>query len=461
MSKLLNNFLNRNNILTLTLLFSDAFAVVLAFLASYFLRNKGIFRIFLDVVQPIAVYLQALPIAILILLIAFALIGLYEPKKRRTQISEMYTSFQTITVWILFIMAGSYLYKFDYSRIIVMLFYIFTVTFIVLGRILVRNLQTRLSFYGFGKVNILIVGVGKLAHEIKHRIESYKSVGFNFVGFVASKTSQKEKVLGTLLDLPKILKKYKIDEVYIADPSLSDEKILNLVAECFDTKAKFKITSNIFDLITGTIDMANLENIPSLDVGKIHFPWWKRIYKRTFDILFSGVSLIFTFPFWLVIMAAIKLDSKGSAILTQTRIGENGRLFKMYKFRTMRHGTSLYNEAPSYRNDGRVTKIGKLLRRFSLDELPQFVNILKGDMSVVGPRPEMPFVVKKYTYWERKRLEIKPGLTGLWQILGRKDLPLSENLEYDFYYINNQSFILDLVIILKTIPVILKGRGAY
>lgn len=451
MSKALNNILNKNNILTLTLLFSDAFSIVLAFLASYFLRNKGIFRIFLDVVQPILVYLQALPIAILILLIIFALIGLYEPKKRRTQISEMYNSFQAITVWILFIMAGSYLYKFDYSRIIVILFYIFTVMFIILGRILVRNLQTRLYTYGFGIVNILIVGSGKPAQEIARRLKAYKSVGLNFVGFVNRTPS----------NLRKILKKYEIDEVYIADPSLSHEKILSLVASCFETKAKFKIVSNIFDLITGTVDIVNLESIPSLDLNKVYFPWWKKVYKRLFDILFSITALIITSPIMASIILVIKLDSHGEAILMQTRVGKNGKSFIMYKFRTMKDDSALYKNAPKEKNDKRVTKIGKFLRRTSLDELPQLINVIKGEMSIVGPRPEMPFIVKKYNSWEKRRLVVKPGLTGLWQILGRKDLPLSENLEYDFYYINNQSFILDLVIILKTIPIILKGSGAY
>ena len=459
MSKALNKFLYSNNGLVFALVISDVFSAVLAFLLAYSLRNKGIFRVFLDLVQPLSVYLQAIPIAILILLIIFSFSRLYEPKQRKTRISETYNVFKAVTLWLLLIMGGSYLYKFDYSRIIVILTYFFAAVFIIVGRLIVRNLQTGFVKNGFGRVNILIVGAGSAGRQIAKRLDYYKDVGFNVVGFLDDR-NDKGKVLGNLSKLNMVVKKYNVQEVYIADPTLSHETILTLVAKSL-LGTKFKIVSNIFDLITGSVDITNLERIPSLDVGKIHFPWWKRIYKRTFDILFSAVSLVLTFPFWLVIMTTIKLDSKGPTILTQARIGENGRPFNMYKFRTMRHGTSLYNEAPESKNDERVTRIGKVLRRFSLDELPQFINILKGEMSVVGPRPEMPFVVKKYTHWERKRLEIKPGLTGLWQILGRKDLPLSENLEYDFYYINNQSFILDIVIILKTIPIIIQGRGAY
>lgn len=183
--------------------------------------------------------------------------------------------------------------------------------------------------------------------------------------------------------------------------------------------------------------------------------------KRIFDLVFSIFTLVIASPIIAVIVLAIKLDSSGKAVLLQQRVGKDGKLFNMYKFRTMYKESSLYQKSPRKRNDKRVTRVGKFLRRTSIDELPQLINVLKGEMSIVGPRPEMPFIVKKYKQWEKRRLVVKPGLTGLWQILGRKDLPLHKNLEYDFYYINNQSFILDLVIIFKTIPVVIRGIGAY
>jgi len=459
MSKALNRFLNCNNILVFILVLSDVLSLVLAFLLAYFLRDKGIFRIFLDVIQPISVYLQALPIAVLTLLVAFSLGGLYEPKQRKTQISEMYNVLRAVTLWLLLIMASSYLYKFDYSRITVILTYFFAAVLIIFGRLLVRSMQYNFLKKGYSRTNVLIIGAGRLGREIETRLKLYAPL-YSVVGFIDNSASKDLRMLGRLEDLNIIIKKHRIQEVYIANLSLSRETILDLVARS-SSPTKFKVVSNIFDLVTGSIDIANLERIPSLDVNRIHFPLWKRVYKRTFDVLFSTISLIFTFPLWLVILAAIKLDSLGPGVITQVRIGENGKTFKMYKFRTMKYDTSLYNKAPVAKNDARITKVGKLLRRFSLDELPQFINILRGEMSVVGPRPEMPFIVKKYTYWEKKRLEIKPGLTGLWQILGRKDLPLHENLEYDFYYINNQSFALDIVIIVKTIPIVMKGTGAY
>jgi len=439
-------------LLTIALILVDAIAVVFAFITAYFLRDKGIFRFFLGSIQPIEVYFRVLPAVILLLLFIFALFGLYEPKQRATKISEMYKSFQAVTLWILLIMAGSYLYKVDYSRIVVLQLYFYTLVFIAFGRLLVRQLQIRLLSNGFGQVNILIIGTGRQAQEIAERLQRYKLVGFNLVDFVHS---------DKLSSLNTLIKKYNIDEVYIADPTLSQQKILNLIAKCPYKNTKFKITSKIFDLITGSVDIRNLEAIPSLDLSRAYFPFWKRIYKRIFDVIVAGIGFIVSSPFWLIIVLLIKLDSKGSAIISQTRIGLNGRQFKMYKFRTMHNNAMLFQKSPRDKDDSRITKIGRFLRSTSLDELPQIINILKGEMSIVGPRPEMPFIVKRYSEWEKKRLLVKPGLTGLWQILGRKDLPLSENLEYDFYYINNHSLILDLVIILKTIPVVLLGKGAY
>jgi len=438
-------------------LISDIVSSALAFFTAYSFRNKGVFRSFLDSVQPIEVYLVALPVAILILLAIFSFSGLYDLRQRRTQLSEMYRVFRGVTLWILLIMAGSYVYKFDYSRIIVVLFYIFTAIFVILGRLLVSKLYP----YGFPKLNIVIIGYGNTAQKLAKRLKEYKSMGYNFVGFITQKKATEKNILGSVSNLRKIIKTHRIDEVYIADSALSREKVLNLIASCFDVPTKFRTTSNIFDLITGTVDIANIENIPSLDINKTYFSWWHIVYKRFFDILFSAFALIIASPIFAAIIIAIKLDSSGKAVLLQQRVGRDGKLFYMYKFRTMHYDSSLYKKSPRERNDKRVTRVGKFLRRTSLDELPQLINVLKGEMSIVGPRPEMPFIVKKYKQWEKRRLVVKPGLTGLWQILGRKDLPLSENLEYDFYYINNQSFILDLVIIFKTIPVVIRGIGAY
>ena len=183
--------------------------------------------------------------------------------------------------------------------------------------------------------------------------------------------------------------------------------------------------------------------------------------KRFIDVGFSAAALLIFAPLWILIIILIRLDSKGRAIFFHERVGLNGKTFRLYKFRTMHETVGAQEYAPTAPNDARVTRIGKFLRHGSVDEVPQFWNVLKGDMSLVGPRPEMTFIVEKYNELQKKRLLVKPGLTGLWQIYGRKDLPLHENAEYDYWYILHRSAALDLLILLKTVTVVITGKGAY
>ena len=181
--------------------------------------------------------------------------------------------------------------------------------------------------------------------------------------------------------------------------------------------------------------------------------------KRIIDIALSSIFLLIAIPFFIIIPFLIKIDSQGKVFIIQKRIGFKGKEFYIYKFRTMKKYVDLYKISPTNNFDSRITKFGRFLRRTSLDEIPQLYNVLKGEMSLVGPRPEMPFIVLKYSNNEKKRLSVKPGLTGLWQIKARKDIPLYKNLDYDFEYINNQSVLLDLKILLKTIPALIKGKN--
>jgi lipopolysaccharide/colanic/teichoic acid biosynthesis glycosyltransferase len=185
------------------------------------------------------------------------------------------------------------------------------------------------------------------------------------------------------------------------------------------------------------------------------------IFKEFADRVAALLAIIITLPLWWFLALLIKIDSAGPAFFTQTRVGKNSRHFTVYKFRTMFKETNPNEPAPLNVKDQRITRVGRFLRRWSLDGLPQFLNVLKGDMSIVGPRPEMTFIVKDYEPWQMQRLKVKPGIAGLWQVTGRKDIPLHQNIEYDFYYINNRSFMIDLAIILKSIPAIFFKKGAY
>ncbi len=186
-----------------------------------------------------------------------------------------------------------------------------------------------------------------------------------------------------------------------------------------------------------------------------------RFIKRILDVAISLSALVLFSPLWLAIIILIKIDSCGPAVFSHIRVGENGKIFRLYKFRTMYQGVGSQEFAPTNLGDKRITGMGRFLRRTSLDEVPQFWNVLMGEMSFIGPRPEMQFLVEKYDSMQKKRLLARPGMTGLWQVLGRKDLPLHENAEYDYYYILNRSLFLDLQILLKTVRVVVSGKGAY
>lgn len=423
----------------------DSIAALLAFFATYFIRNS------LQPIQPLTVYLPAIPISLITLIFLIHSFGLYSLKKRLTPLSESYSLLQVIFIWELFLMSGAYLSKTDYSRAVIISLFPTTIILLLITRYFVRLAHRHLLVQGRGVVRVLIVGQGRVAREIATRLKRYSPLGVIIVKLIP------KSHLGRLYSL---LSKLNINEVYLADSTIPRERLLNLIAACPTPNVKFKLASNIFDLATGMVDIANLESIPALDLTRPQKPVWLAT-KRGMDLCLSSIFLLLSLPFWLLIIVLIKLDSPGPAIIHLSRVGLMEKIFAMYKFRTMFNHHSDDKPAPKSKLDRRVTKVGKILRHTSLDELPQLINVLRGEMSLVGPRPEMPHLVKKYRPWQSKRLDVKPGLTGLWQILGRKDLPLAENLEYDFYYINNQSLLLDTTIILKTIPKILLGSGAY
>ena len=216
--------------------------------------------------------------------------------------------------------------------------------------------------------------------------------------------------------------------------------------------------------------LPGIEELKNRTYGNILAPEFaqtlkRKIFYRTLrgisDRILALLALTVFSPLLILLIIAIRIDSKGKAIFAHKRIGKNGKPFTLYKFRTMRADCGAEEHAPVSLSDPRITRIGKILRKTSLDEVPQFWNIIKGEMSLIGPRPEMPFIVKQYGEKEKARLLVKPGLTGFWQIAGRKDLPLHENVEFDLWYIENRSIKLDLIILIKTVSVIFSGRGAY
>ena len=268
-------------------------------------------------------------------------------------------------------------------------------------------------------------------------------------------------LLGDIDALREVAIERGVSEVFVALPSLGHTRMLSLVLDCEDLGITFRCVTNLFEVLTAGTQIDLIDDLPLVRLGResVH-PLYEPL-KRLFDVCGAAVGLVLVAPIMLWSALRIRSSSPGPALFSQERVGRRGEKFRIYKFRTMQVDTDPNAAAPTTRDDERVTAYGRWLRQTSFDELPQLVNVLRGEMSLVGPRPEMPFIADTYDAWQRRRLAVKPGITGLWQILGRKDLPMHENLQYDFYYIRNRSLGLDASIVIRTIGAVLSRRGAF
>jgi exopolysaccharide biosynthesis polyprenyl glycosylphosphotransferase len=300
-------------------------------------------------------------------------------------------------------------------------------------------------------------------------------MGIKLVGFLDDDTKKRRSevdIVGNLDSAREVILKEKIDDVVIALPQRAHEMVNWLVSTLHDLPVKVWIIPDYFHLALHKANVEEFAGIPMLDLRAPALTDYQRMVKRVFDLSIT----IFLLPVSLLIMALIaigtKIEGPGPVFFKQKRVGENGRLFDMYKFRTMvpeaedlRHLVEKINEDGNIVHksdyDPRVTRVGRFLRKTSLDELPQLYNILIGDMSLVGPRPEMPYLVEMYEPWQRKRFVVPQGITGWWQVNGRSDKPMHLHTEDDIYYVQNYSILLDFQILLKTVLVVLRGKGAF
>ncbi len=329
-----------------------------------------------------------------------------------------------------------------------------------------RALERRLRARGWCDARALVVGAGTTGIRLLQRLEDHASSGYEVVGFLdddplASSRAARRPVLGRLSELREIALRHAVDEVVLAIPSLSHERLLALVLECDGLPVSFRMVTGLFDVLTSAAPVELLDDMPLVRLGAPRAGRAYRLLKRAFDVAGAALALALTAPLWLWIAWRIRREDGGPVLFRQLRVGKGGVPFLLWKFRTMRTDAEPYAPSPSERGDPRVTRFGRFLRRTSLDELPQLLNVLRGEMSLVGPRPEMPFIVEQYDEWQRRRLLVLPGITGLWQILGRKDLPMHANLQYDFYYIHNRSLLGDAWILLRTAWAVVSGRGAF
>ncbi|HEY0071120.1 MAG TPA: sugar transferase, partial [Chloroflexia bacterium] len=328
------------------------------------------------------------------------------------------------------------------------------------------------------ETRVLIVGADKRGAEVANEFRRQRWSGIRVLGFMDNNLDRQEgtipdlPVLGSIADTPAVVSQYEVDEVIIALPLHEHEQLVNLVAQLYEQPVRVRVVPDLFDLAFHSATIESLGGVLFIGLRDSAIDGVQRLLKRLMDIALSALLLTLTAPVFLVTAIAIKLEDGGHIFYKSQRVGENGRLFTMWKFRSMvedaeklvdrvikndRNG-NLVHKAPT---DPRVTRVGQIIRRTSIDELPQLINVLRGDMSLVGPRPELPWMVARYQPWQRKRFAVPQGMTGWWQINGRSDAPMHLHTEHDLYYIQNYSIWLDIQILWRTIGVIFSGRGAY
>ncbi|HVN53909.1 MAG TPA: sugar transferase [Anaerolineaceae bacterium] len=322
---------------------------------------------------------------------------------------------------------------------------------------------------------VIILGAGEGGQQLQKMICGQPGLGLDLVGFLDDdlENCNGREVLGPLSRIRRVIADCRVDDVVVALPRSASDRLNWVVAELHDLPVKVWIIPDYFSLALHRATVEEFAGIPMLDLRAPALSEYQRIVKRGFDLLVTFLMSPFVLLVGLPVALAIKIDSPGPVFYQARRIGENGRLFDMYKFRTMvqnadqlrpglaqinKHGIAIFVKR---RDDPRITRVGRLLRRTSLDELPQLINVVRGEMSLVGPRPEVPELVEKYELWQRKRFAIPQGMTGWWQIHGRSDKPMHLHTEEDLYYVQHYSVWLDLQILVTTIWVVLRAKGAY
>jgi exopolysaccharide biosynthesis polyprenyl glycosylphosphotransferase len=375
------------------------------------------------------------------------------------------------------VIIATYLLKVeDFPRSIFIISMVSTATLFSLWRLAKRLFVTYLVSEGYNNFNVLIVGAGKIGTALAREIKQRPGLGMKIVGFLddykmdgTATEPDLPAILGRISDFSRVARREFINKVFITVHH--DSKVfLDLLEHAQAMGVAIRVVPQGFDLMTGEIDKYNIGFIPILEYCDENLK--RQLGKRLFDFMAGLIFIFFLLPIYVILGILVKLDSPGSVFYKSKRYGRRGKIFYMYKFRSMvREADKILEElkdkneadGPIFklRQDPRVTKVGRWLRRYSLDELPQIINVLKGEMSLVGPRPLPIAQILKEDLKQLERLEVRPGITGLWQIRGRSDISFGRLVKWDIWYINNWSLWLDLNILFQTIPVVLKGRGAY
>ena len=462
------------------ILITDLFFICLAWLTFYFIRiDTGWFEYQLKpwLYEPMA----AMYVYWLIIFTFFGMYRTWFASSRFDEISTLFkTTFVGIFIWFFVVFLSDFLEGSESGyRILIFIYWFLLFVFVSIGRLSLRSFQRRLIIKGIGRRGTVIVGYNDKAREVHDQILEHPALGLDIVAYVAinseniNKNYKNVQVLGSRENLIEILHQTNASEIIIALEKEDHDLLVDIISkvEIFKVENKgigLKIVPDLYEILSGQARTSQLYGIPLIDIMPELMPEWEKKLKRISDITISLIILILTMPINLLVSILIKLDSPGPVLFKQDRIGMGNKEFRIYKFRSMFQDAEKHTGPVwSRRDDPRVTRVGKILRKLRMDEIPQFYNVLKGEMSLVGPRPERSYFVDMLAAqlpYYRRRLKVRPGITGWAQVKHKYDESIEDvkvKLRYDLFYIENMSFRMDIKILARTILVVLFGKGHY
>jgi exopolysaccharide biosynthesis polyprenyl glycosylphosphotransferase len=457
------------------ILLTDLIFINLAWTVFFYIRiETGWFRILImpEVIVPmLVIYFYWLVI--------FTFFGMYRTWFASSRFDEISTLFKTtfVGIFILFflIFISDYIEGVESSnRILIFIYWILLFSFVSVGRLLIRSFQRGLLIKGIGRKNTVIIGFNPKAHEVHEQILAHPALGLDVEAYVAvnpenvGKVYNHIRVRGAIDELLDIIYKTHASEVIIALEKEDHDLLVDIISKLENKGIGLKIVPDLYEILSGQAKTSQLYGIPLIDIMPELMPEWEKKLKRVSDVIISLIILATTFPLSILVAILIKLDSRGPILFKQERIGMNNKIFNIYKFRSMyRDAEKHTGPVWSRKDDPRVTRVGKIMRKLRIDEIPQFFNVLKGEMSLVGPRPERPYFVEQLSgqipYYKR-RLKVRPGITGWAQVKHKYDESIEDvkiKLRYDLFYIENMSLRMDIKILARTILVVLFGKGHY